>query len=189
MGSGDARTSHGRESSTFRGPHAPIYEDEGTVERSGSLQHALDPLLLEAENVMTNPMFGMDVQGVSVPATPNTPAPQQLQAVTLQVNRKLQFLGNVMVLMLEYSGCLHDALEVLLVRLTSLVDMKTAVCFTNEALAAHRQQKQNIGLANFVLFWDVGSLPRTMSCTFGCMHQHSHSTTISKCLWVVAVAV
>ena len=51
---------------------------------SGMGQGALDPLLLEAEKVMTNPMFGMDAAGPTVPATPSTPAPQLLQAVALQ---------------------------------------------------------------------------------------------------------
>lgn len=51
---------------------------------SGMGQGALDPLLLEAETVMTNPMFGMDAAGPTVPATPSTPAPQLLQAVALQ---------------------------------------------------------------------------------------------------------
>lgn len=45
---------------------------------------ALDPLLLEAEHVMTNPMFGMDAQATSVPATPITPAPRLLQALPSQ---------------------------------------------------------------------------------------------------------
>ena len=78
MGSSEASTSLGR------GSEAQTSEVDSTVQQSGNIQHALDPLLLEAENVMTNPMFGMDAQGASVPATPKSPAPQLLQAVALQ---------------------------------------------------------------------------------------------------------
>ena len=75
--------------------HAVVSGVEGKVSQSGgSMQGALDPLLLEAQNVMTNPMFGMDAHGMSVPATPTTPAPRLLQAVALQqVGRGLHFLA------------------------------------------------------------------------------------------------
>ncbi len=50
----------------------------------------LEPLLLEAETVMTNPVFlDADLTGVSVPATPSSPAPPLLQAVALQQVRSL----------------------------------------------------------------------------------------------------
>ena len=66
--------------------HALVFESEGKDEQlEGATEGALDPLLLEAENVMTNPMFGMEGPGMSVPATPtSTTAPRLLQAVALQ---------------------------------------------------------------------------------------------------------
>ena len=91
MGSSEASTSQGR------GPEAQASEVDSTVQQSDNIQHALGPLLLEAENVMTNPMFGMDAQGASVPATPKSPAPQLLQAVALQqVGSTMSTLGIVM---------------------------------------------------------------------------------------------
>ena len=59
-------------------------EAGGGLSSSGRVRGALGPLLLEAENVMTNPMFGMDVHGMSVPATPSVPAPQLIPAVAPQ---------------------------------------------------------------------------------------------------------
>lgn len=75
----------GRGLSNFNGSHALFFEAEGEDDQfEGGFQGALDPLLLQAANVMTNPMFGMDGQGTSVPPTPTIPAPRLLQAVALQ---------------------------------------------------------------------------------------------------------
>lgn len=76
----------GRGLSSVSGLHALVFESEGKDDQvEGGLNGALDPLLLEAENVMTNPMFGMEGPGISVPATPTTTtAPRLLQAVALQ---------------------------------------------------------------------------------------------------------
>ena len=75
----------GRGLSNFNGSHALFFEAEGEDDQfEGGIQGALDPLLLQAANVMTNPMFGMDGQGTSVPPTPTIPAPRLLQAVALQ---------------------------------------------------------------------------------------------------------
>lgn len=84
MGSSDASINLSGGLSSVRDSQAQSSGVDSTVEQSGSTQHALDPLLLEAENVMTNPMFGMDAQGASVPATPSTPASQLQPAVALQ---------------------------------------------------------------------------------------------------------
>jgi len=50
-----------------------------------SVHGGLEPLLLEANSVVTNPVFlEGDFPGLSVPATPNAPAPRLLQAVASQ---------------------------------------------------------------------------------------------------------
>lgn len=107
LGSSDASTNFGKGLSTVRGSQAQSSGADSMVEQSGSTQHALDPLLLEAENVMTNPMFGMDAQGASVPATPSTPAPQLLQAGALQqVSAACSLVAVAMVHMLPSdTGC------------------------------------------------------------------------------------
>ena len=75
----------GRGLSNFNGSHALFFEAEGNDDQfEDGIQGAPDPLLLQAANVMTNPMFGMDGQGASVPHTPTIPAPRLLQAVALQ---------------------------------------------------------------------------------------------------------
>ena len=85
MASNHTNASGGRGLSNFSESHALTFEAEGEDDQfEGGIQGALDPLLLEAANVMTNPMFGMDGQGISVPATPTTPAPRLLQALALQ---------------------------------------------------------------------------------------------------------
>lgn len=85
MGSSHTNASGERGLSVFSGSHALAFEAEGKGGQfEGGIQAALEPLLLEAANVMTNPMFGMDGQGMSVPATPTAPAPRLLQAVALQ---------------------------------------------------------------------------------------------------------
>ena len=82
MGSSHTHASGGRGLSDFSGSHTLLFGGEGRDDQfEGGIPGALDPLLLEAANVMTNPMFGMDGQGMSVPATPT---PQLLQAVALQ---------------------------------------------------------------------------------------------------------
>ena len=85
VSSSHTNASSGRGLSNFNGSHALFFEAEGKDDQfEGDIQGALDPLLLEAANVMTNPMYGMDGHGMSVPATPTTPAPRLLQAVALQ---------------------------------------------------------------------------------------------------------
>lgn len=78
--------SGGRELSNVSALHALVFEPEGKDDQlEGGSGGTLDPLLLEAENVMTNPMFGMEGPEMSVPATPTTTtAPRLLQAVALQ---------------------------------------------------------------------------------------------------------
>ncbi len=50
-----------------------------------SVHGGLEPLLLEVNSVVTNPVFlEGDFPGVSVPATPSAPAPRLLQAVASQ---------------------------------------------------------------------------------------------------------
>ena len=53
--------------------------------RPHSAQGRLEPLLLDAEHVMTNPVFlDSELNSASVPVTPNAPAPRLLQALALQ---------------------------------------------------------------------------------------------------------
>ena len=84
----DAEDGVGRGHSTDDSDVLPVGASH--VSPSGGRPGALDPLLLEAEHVISNPMFGMDAQGMSVPATPSSPAlptspaASLLQAVALQ---------------------------------------------------------------------------------------------------------
>ena len=82
----DASVGRGRGLDGVSKLHALVFESAAKDDQlDGGTEGALDPLLLEAENVMTNPMFGMEGPGMSVPATPTTTtAPRLLQAVALQ---------------------------------------------------------------------------------------------------------
>lgn len=85
IGSSLTDASVGRGLSSVSGLHALVFEsDRNDDQVEGGIEGALDPLLLEAENVVTNPMFCMEGHGTSVPATPTTTAPRLLQAVALQ---------------------------------------------------------------------------------------------------------
>ena len=81
-------------------------EDGASTSVTG--QGALDPLLLEAEKVMTNPMFGMDAAGTSVPATPSVPAPQLMQAVALQ-----QVLTSLLAHIVNTTACVVNTSHIL----------------------------------------------------------------------------
>lgn len=72
---------HGYESDAS--PSTPHHRRGGAG--GWSVHGGLEPLLLEANSVVTNPVFlEGDFPGVSVPAAPNAPAPRLLQAVASQ---------------------------------------------------------------------------------------------------------
>lgn len=72
---------HGYESDAF--PSTPHHHRGGAG--GWSVHGGLEPLLLEVNSVVTNPVFlEGDLPGASVPATPNAPAPRLLQALASQ---------------------------------------------------------------------------------------------------------
>lgn len=72
---------HGYESDAS--PSTPHHRKGGAG--GWSVHGGLEPLLLEVNSVVTNPVFlEADFPGVSVPATPKAPAPRLLQAVASQ---------------------------------------------------------------------------------------------------------